>query len=600
MLAEEWDKALAAVRYPAAAIKRLVSAIREGVEIGYLGDRSVGRTAVNAKSTTDPRVAKLISAAIDVDVAAGYKRGPFDSPPFPAFWVSPLGAVPKGPDGIRLIHNLSHPFGGESVNAGIEREEYIMQRFEDAVAGVRRLGRCALMTKFDVKAAFKLVPVRPSDYPLLGLKWEGKYYYEVVLPFGLRTSGYRWDEFAKALHLLTEVHLGVTYVYHYVDDFLLLAPPNQLERAARERDAFQRLCERLGVPIADEKTVGPSTEVVFLGITIDTQLMECRLTDKRRDQLRALLQGWAIGGQHMSYEDLMSLVGKLDFACVVIRPGVTFMRRLRGIMMKMKAARLAGAPAGDSCRLDINTLLDVRWWLDVFLTPAGNRRPIVDDPWITAEKFELFTDACNLGYGAVFGNKWIQGKWSPEQLAFARVNVRISIPYLELHALVHAAVVWGPRWRGKQIVFRCDAQAAVAAVDNMRSRNDGMSDLLRVLYAAAARHQFQFKCVHVAGEKNVIADALSRDCSVQDLLHLLPTAEVTPSTSAPLTGAHLPVVPWELTATEVLQHAPLKVIYAQPYQREPAAVMRAPSPISVSGEPATTISPTAESPPTSS
>ncbi len=173
-----------------------------------------------------------MSAAIAKDVAAGHKCGPFALPPFPAFSVSPLGGVPKGDDGIRVIHNLSHPFGGDSINAGIAREEYLMQHFEGAIAAIRRIGRFTLLSKFDVRAAFKLVPVRPADRPLLGLCWQGKYYYEVVLPFGLRTSGYRWEEFAAALHYMCEQHIGIKLVFHYVDDFLLLAEPGASALAA--------------------------------------------------------------------------------------------------------------------------------------------------------------------------------------------------------------------------------------------------------------------------------------------------------------------------------------------------------------------------------
>lgn len=252
--------------------------------------------------------------------------------------------------------------------------------------------------------------------------------------------------------------------------------------------------------------------------------------------------------------------------------------------MDMKRERENGSlNGGDSRRLDINTLIDIRWWLDVFLTPAGNRRPIIDEPWVSASEIELFTDACNTGYGARYGDKWFQGEWTPSQLEFARVNVRISIPYLELHALVHAAVVWGHLWKGKQIKFRCDAEAAVAAVQSMKSRNDGMSDLLRVLYATAARHQFQFECEHLPGVNNIVADALSRGCSVSQLKELLPTAEDSPSTTAPMTGAHLPVVPWELTATEDRLHGPPPNIFAPPSPPVPAEATPAPSPISASG-----------------
>jgi len=62
-------------------------------------------------------------------------------------------------------------------------------------------------------------------------------------------------------------------------------------------------------PIADEKTVGPATSVVFLGILIDTVKLECRLTDERIGKLRALLQVWA-ENKPFTCDDIMSPVGK--------------------------------------------------------------------------------------------------------------------------------------------------------------------------------------------------------------------------------------------------------------------------------------------------
>jgi hypothetical protein len=119
------------------------------------------------------------------------------------------------------------------------------------------------------------------------------------------------------------------------------------------------------------------------------------------------------------------------------------------------------------------------------------------------------------------------------------------MPYLELYALTLAAVAWGSLWRGKRITFRCDAEAAVSAVKRMRSRKDSLSVLLRLLYATSIRHGFEFRCVHIAGVTNTVADALSRDCSLQELRQLLPNAEAqaTPVPELPVDG--LPFAKWE-------------------------------------------------------
>jgi RNA polymerase-interacting CarD/CdnL/TRCF family regulator len=40
---------------------------------------------------------------------------------------------------------------------------------------------------------------------------------------------------------------------------------------------FDGVCERLGVPIANEKTEGPTTILEYLGLTIDTQNMVVKI-----------------------------------------------------------------------------------------------------------------------------------------------------------------------------------------------------------------------------------------------------------------------------------------------------------------------------------
>ena len=48
--------------------------------------------------------------------------------------------------------------------------------------------RLLSISKLDVKSAVRQIPVRPHDWHLLGILWQGKYYYDRILPFGLRSS----------------------------------------------------------------------------------------------------------------------------------------------------------------------------------------------------------------------------------------------------------------------------------------------------------------------------------------------------------------------------------------------------------------------------
>jgi hypothetical protein len=503
----------------------ILEGITQGVRIGFVGNRSLSRYGRNLRSAEDEgqRIRDMVTDIIEKDVASGKKAGPFDEPPFEHFTVSPIGAVPKGMK-IRVIHHLSFPFGGDSVNASIPHEDLELGRFDEACDAVRTLGRGCSLCKIDVEAAYKQVPVHPEDRPLLGLKWNGKYYYELVLPFGLRSSGVRWELYAAALHHFFRFHIRAEFVIHYVDDFLFVAADR--ERASAQLAAVQALCARLGVPISPTKTEGPATKLTFLGIELDTIAMEARLPDDKRDGLLQLLQHWDGNKVTASQRELQSLCGKLNFAAKVVRRGRAYTRRLIRAQRVLKAR--PGAHPDKQFPLSHDAKQDMRWWRE-FVSSWNGVGLLYEREWTASTVIELFTDACGTGYGGCFGTRWFRGQWTPEQLKRAQRKDRLSMPFLELHALVYAATVWGNRWKGMKITFRTDCQPASFALSTMSSNDSDMQRLLRFLDLTAARHGFDFRTEWVAGETNIVADYLSRvsdhQFSLARLRELLPRAE---------------------------------------------------------------------------
>lgn len=61
---------------------------------------------------------------------------------------------------------------------------------------VGSLGKGAVSGKMDVKSAFRLLPVHPSDDQLLGFKFNNFYYYDMCLPMGCSISCALWEKFA--------------------------------------------------------------------------------------------------------------------------------------------------------------------------------------------------------------------------------------------------------------------------------------------------------------------------------------------------------------------------------------------------------------------
>ncbi|CAJ0928566.1 unnamed protein product [Ranitomeya imitator] len=90
---------------------------------------------------------------------------------------------------------------------------------------------------------------------------------------------------------------------------------------------FIGMCKYFGVPVADEKTVLPTTVIEFLEITLYSSTMECRLPEEKNIRLRAALLNF-ITKKKITLKELQSLVGLLNFAVKIIPIGRTFSHRL--------------------------------------------------------------------------------------------------------------------------------------------------------------------------------------------------------------------------------------------------------------------------------
>lgn len=121
------------------------------------------------------RNSDIVSAKLQKELDAERLLGPFDTPPFEEYMVSPLATTPKKTPGeYRVIHNLSYP-EGSSVNDGIDIDKGHVQyqSLDDAIDSLARLGPQTVLSKFDIEHAYKVVPIHPSDVPKVGMFWGG-------------------------------------------------------------------------------------------------------------------------------------------------------------------------------------------------------------------------------------------------------------------------------------------------------------------------------------------------------------------------------------------------------------------------------------------
>ena len=126
--------------------------------------------------------------------------GPYSLPPLPNLRCSGLGVVPKKDGGWRVIYHLSAPHGS-SINDYIDPARFSLHycTIDAAITILNNLGPGSLMGKMDLKNAFRLMPVRKEDLHLLGIHWQGQWYVDKCLPFGLRSSPELFNMLADAL-----------------------------------------------------------------------------------------------------------------------------------------------------------------------------------------------------------------------------------------------------------------------------------------------------------------------------------------------------------------------------------------------------------------
>ena len=183
-------------------VRQLIHDLQFGCNVGYTGPQ-FAYLAKNLPSAHQKPNA--IDATLKKECEAGCILGSFQTPPLKNFCTSGLGVIPKHNRGWHIIYHLSAP-DGRSINDFIDPFTYSLTycSIDDAYTIINKLGPGALLCKIDLKDAFHLIPVQPSDWNVLGIFWKQKFYVDTCLPFGLGSAPYLFNHLSIALHWILE------------------------------------------------------------------------------------------------------------------------------------------------------------------------------------------------------------------------------------------------------------------------------------------------------------------------------------------------------------------------------------------------------------
>jgi len=401
---------------------------------------------------------------------------------------------------------LSFPKSGNtSINHFISKEDHSLQyiTIDNAIEGILRLGQGCFLAKTDIESAFRLIPLKPSDYELFGMFWNNQYYYDKVLAFGLRSAPSVFNQLSDAVEWILLNKCGISFVCHILDDFLIIEPatpfPPPSQACQQSLSSMHLTFTNLGIPLAPHKTQGPCTNLEFMGIILDTVSMEARLPPDKVERIQASLASFR-GKKSCTLKELQSLIGTLNFACKVVPPGRPFLQRMIDLTRNVFQPH-------HHIKLSSGFFKDLTMW-QLFLSDWNGANFFLSTSWVDSDSLLLHTDASgSLGFGGIFGSKWFQGGWQTNQQLG---QPGTSIAWQELFALVVACHLWGKEFSNKRILFFCDNESVVNIVNSKRSRIPRVMDLVRHLTLLTLKYNFYLKVRHIEGKRNEIADSISR------------------------------------------------------------------------------------------
>ena len=514
LIAPNWAKMLEGHPDPIFA-NYVLTGITSGFRIGFgYGNHSLHPTGKNLRSAYDHP--EVVDSYLQNEVSLN-RVAELTPATLPWLQVNSFGVIPKPhkPGKWRLIVDLSAP-EGHSINDFIPKEKCSISYISvDLIANtILHLGQGAMLAKADVQEAFRTIPVNPADRLLLAMEWKGAIFFDKVLPFGLRSAPIIFTAVADALEWIVR-RQGVPYIFHYVDDFILVGKPHSSD-CANYLATMLRTCTSLGVPIAPEKCEGPAKSLTVLGIELDTELMQLRLPADKLSRLVESLRVWR-GRKCCTKRELLSLLGSLQHAAKVIKPGRAFVRRVIDLSTTRRHLE-------SRIRLNCEFRSDVEWWFR--MASSWNGISMLVPFRFESPDGSFTTDASGgWGCGAFHGSEWFQLQWDVHA---APLHITIK----ELLPIVMAVATWGNKWAGLTIQANCDNMAVVQVLRSHQSKDPTVMHLLRCLALLECSFQFSLTSKHIPGKHNLLADALSRN-NLSYFLSNCPQANPSPTVLPP-------------------------------------------------------------------
>ena len=353
------------------------------------------------------------------------------------------------------------------------------------------------LSALDFSDAYFHIPVHVRSRKYLRFHFQNQSYQFRALPFGLSTAQMEFTGVVKEVKLIAQSR-GIR-IHQYLDDWLIQDPTK--ESCYQGTQSLLTLCQELGWIVNLQKSeLEPKQIFEFVGYKYD------------------LSQGLVLPtplGVDPPKVGIHPVQTKLPSQGIYVPDRPTYSNGKTGSpgetpheTIQWHLKRHWRVPESLEKEIPVPRSLHphLLWWTKETNVLTG--QPL--HPLIHA--VQIFTDASKEGWGAHLGDFTARGIWSvPES--------HLHINFLELKAVLLALKIFQHLVQGKVVLVATDNTTVVAYINKEGGMRSGsLCALLWRLLCWCNLRQVVLKARHIPGRLNVIADKLSRQGQVFDLL----------------------------------------------------------------------------------
>ncbi|KAF7303342.1 hypothetical protein MIND_00561900 [Mycena indigotica] len=364
-----------------------------------------------------------------------------------------------------------------SINSGIDSDDFPCEwgTFSEMLLMVMNAPPGTQAATLDVDAAFRRVPIHPTQQPFFVIWWRNKVYIDHCAPFGPSSSPGIFGHLADAMAALL-VHNALGPVKKWVDDFCFFrysseaAPPYSYSYDIADIYAFT---EPFGWPWKLSKTVPFDATFKYIGFRWDLMAKTVEIPESKKLRYLNKLTPW-VKGAKFSRTEVDSVHGTLVHCTMAVPDG-----RSRLPAISAFASSFSHSSSAFSRRTPNATVLaDIEWWRETLRRQFSGLK-LIRPPRLSAIPF--WVDAStSWGIGVVFDTVWLswrlQRGWDDNNRKIGWAEM-VAIEFgllLAIHRGHHTT----------HFLVRSDNEGVIGALDAVAASGKEVPEIFRVVPGA--------------------------------------------------------------------------------------------------------------------